>query len=430
MVAVAGQLAVRTGFAQPPELSFMPHRDFAVGENPSSVATGDFNFDGHADIAVANSRSESISLLLGDGAGSFSAAEPQLFEAGVPSAIEVSDVDLDSRLDLVVTSDVDGTVTVLLGNGDATFQERSRTRVGNGPEGLMLADFDNDGVPDVATADAFGDTVTILLGQGNGDLRPSSTLLVGEGPCGIAGGDLDLDGFRDLVVSLGVENVVVVLLGNGDGSFRNRCTGDCGGDGRVTVDELVRGVNLALGNPAVTACPAFDTNADGLITVNELVRGVNSALDGCTGGALEAGAAPAALLVDDFTGDGVPDVVAANEGSDFISVLMGFGDGTFDTPQDFPVGALARGLVAADFDGDEKLDLATAHRLTNSVSVLLGRGDGTFGPPQSFGVNEAPTGGLTCEGIGAADFNGDGLADVVTANEGSDDVSVLINQTE
>lgn len=59
------------------------------------------------------------------------------------------------------------------------------------------------------------------------------------------------------------------------------CVGDCNGDGEVTVDELVRGVNIALGNAALSVCPALDGDADGMVAINELVRAVGHALSGC-----------------------------------------------------------------------------------------------------------------------------------------------------
>jgi hypothetical protein len=59
------------------------------------------------------------------------------------------------------------------------------------------------------------------------------------------------------------------------------CTGDCDGEGTVTIAELIRGVNIALGTAAIDACPSFDVNGDGAVTVNELIVGVNAALDGC-----------------------------------------------------------------------------------------------------------------------------------------------------
>jgi Ca2+-binding EF-hand superfamily protein len=59
------------------------------------------------------------------------------------------------------------------------------------------------------------------------------------------------------------------------------CTGDCNGDGAVTVEELVQMVNIALGSTGVTDCSAGDANRDGRITIEEVVTAVNRALNGC-----------------------------------------------------------------------------------------------------------------------------------------------------
>ena len=59
------------------------------------------------------------------------------------------------------------------------------------------------------------------------------------------------------------------------------CAGDCDGGGTVTVDELIKGVNIALGAAGIELCPPFDTNGSNTVTVDELVKGVNSALGGC-----------------------------------------------------------------------------------------------------------------------------------------------------
>jgi hypothetical protein len=102
--------------------------------------------------------------------------------------------------------------------------------------------------------------------------------------------------------------------------------------------------------------------------------------------------------------------------------LLGQGDGTFSTAQDFAVSADARGITAGDFNGDGHLDLATANA-NATVSILLGQGDGTFATAQDFGVGAGP------ESITGGDFNGDGRLDLATANFSADTVSILINTT-
>lgn len=426
LAVLIGLGSVDSAFAQ--TLAFASRLDVSVGESPTAVAAGDFNRDGKSDLVVADHGSADVSVLLAVGDGTFERGETVVIEDAVPSALAVALVDGDRRPDLIVASDVDSTVIVFLGNGDGTFQERSRTLVGNGPEGLVTADFNGDGFVDVATADTFGDTISIALGNGDGTLQAARSFPAGVGPCGIDAADLNGDGVTDVVVTLWIEGTVLALAGDGAGAIRNRCVGDCNRDGRVTVDELVRGVNLALGAPTAE-CPTFDRNADGLVTIDELVGAVNSALNGCSLDGFLAGESPAGVAVRDVDGDEMADIVVANEGSEFVSVLKGFGNGTFDTSQDFALGGSTRGVAVADFNLDGIPDIVAADPATDSVFVLPGSGDGTFGRALTWLVHDAPSGGLSCQGIAVGDFNMDGLPDVATANNGSADVSVLLNQS-
>lgn len=144
----------------------------------------------------------------------------------------------------------------------------------------------------------------------------------------------------------------------------------------------------------------------------------------------EVGISPASVAAADLSGDGKADLAVTNQGSPdgftfTISVLMNEGDGTFQEAVDYEVGRFPQGIVAKDLDGDGRLDLA----VTNSdpqegspiVSVLKNRGDGTFRAPVNFGVEGDP-GSIT-----AKDFNGDGKADLATANYFDNTVSVLAN---
>ena len=78
---------------------------------------------------------------------------------------------------------------------------------------------------------------------------------------------------------------LAALLGTGlAGTANAQCAGDCNGDGTVAINELIVGVNIALGSAQVSACSSFDTNGDGMVAINELIAAVNNALGGCTAG--------------------------------------------------------------------------------------------------------------------------------------------------
>ena len=129
---------------------------------------------------------------------------------------------------------------------------------------------------------------------------------------------------------------------------------------------------------------------------------------------------PDALVAGDFNGDGRTDLAVANYGSNDVSVLLGNGDGTFQTQVTYAVGTDPSALVAGDFTGDGRTDLAVANLGSNDVSVLLGNGDGTFQTQVTYAVGSAP------DALVAGDFTGDGRTDLAVANHGSNDVSVLL----
>src|SRR5262249_42759557 len=137
------------------------------------------------------------------------------------------------------------------------------------------------------------------------------------------------------------------------------------------------------------------------------------------------GRAPVALVANDFRGNGILDLAVVDNcaltatpsnpcaASDFaVSVLLGNGDGTFQTAVNYPVGtnpvALASGAFHTSSSG--RLDLAVVNQGANTVSILLGNGDGTFGTKTDFAVGASPS------GVAAADFNNDGFNDLAVTN--------------
>ena len=173
-----------------------------------------------------------------------------------------------------------------------------------------------------------------------------------------------------------------------------------------------------------------DFNGDGKIdvaTVGNTTGAVNVLIgngDGTFGAPVAYATLPgvpiiAAIATGDFNGDGKTDLAVASLNSSKIAILLGNGDGTFQSAVGFSAANTSLSIVVADFNGDGKADLATAN--AGSISVLLGNGDGTFQPvlPYSTGVTSQ------IQWLATADFNGDGKADLLTANSSSASISVL-----
>jgi hypothetical protein len=231
-----------------------PGSPFRVGSMPWSVALGDVNGDGRLDIVTANSSDNTVSVLLGDGAGRFEAAPTAPFNVGPgPNAVALGDVNGDGKLDLVTANVGGNTVTVLLGDGAGGFAAAAGSpfAVGGAPPDLALGDFNGDGKLDIVTANSGGNTVSLLLGNGSGGFAAAtgSPFSVGSTPGRVALGDLNGDGKLDLVATGSGDNTVTVLLGDGAGGFTAAASspfpvgstpvgvalGDVNGDGKLDI---------------------------------------------------------------------------------------------------------------------------------------------------------------------------------------------------
>ena len=342
---------------------FASLQTYATGTNPYSIAVGDFRGVGITDLAVANNSDGTVSVLLGNGDGTFATAKD--YKVGnSPYAVAMGDFNGDGIPDLVAANYGDDTVTVLLGVGDGTFLPQTPVAAGSMPSAVAVGDFNKDGILDIAVADYSGGpgSVSILLGNGNGTFQAAKSTTVGNSPYGIALADFNGDGLLDVVTANFGSNNASVLLGNGDGTFQ------------TAVPYVV-----ASGGSNAYGVAVGDFNADGLPDIAIASTGnVSVFLNQGTGlfsaaVGYPAGTGAYAIAVGDFNLDGKADLAVANVNSQNLSILMGAGDGTFGSPGNTLAGGTPQAVAVGDFNGDGRPDFASAVTGTsNYAAVLLG----------------------------------------------------------
>jgi hypothetical protein len=246
--------------------SLAGRQDFPTAENPVSVALADLNGDGRLDIVTASAKSYAngrVSVLLATSDGKFSTHVD--YTAGLAtSAVAVGDVNNDGKLDIVAANEgADGgwSMSIFLGKGDGTFAAKVDYTSGGGPTSVALGDVNYDGNLDIVTSNAMaGYTVTVMLGKGDGTFPTHTDYETIDYTTEVALGDLNGDGWLDIAVSNGWGNATSIFLGKGDGTFGARA------------DYAPGGQCLALG----------DLNGDGrLDVVSNSSAGVSTLLGSC-----------------------------------------------------------------------------------------------------------------------------------------------------
>lgn len=393
----------------------------------------DVNGNGADDLVMFGNGE--VRVRLGDGAGGFGPAS-RFASSGAPMA--AIDFDRDGVIDLVLSK---GRSLVLdRGRGDGTFVAPSLTPAdpAGGYYSMAVGDFDGNQSLDVALASmrwGSESSVQLMRGDGTGALAaPVVTALPShetEGYSPPVSHDLDGDGLSDLVLPLGPHGVGV-LRGTRDGHFEVSVfpagsagvvgLGDFDGDG---IPDLVAGDDARV-------------EVDGQLQPGALylLRGLGA---GQFAPAVSTEIDPVArsLAVDDFNGDGIPDVAVLSNADTYftpgaLDVLLGTGEGGFEPP--IRSASSIKGLtamVAGDFNGDAIPDLVltnagynNAYPVDASLRVQLGNGDGTFGPELRVPAPKGSAGLWSVWSMIAADADGDGRLDVITANSWFD-VSVF-----
>jgi hypothetical protein len=185
--------------------------EFATGTTPAAVAVADLNGDKKPDLIVANSGSNSVSVLLGKGDGTLE-AQSEYATGAKPQAVALGDLNGDGKTDVVSANTEANTVSVLLGNGDGTLKSKVDYATGTAPSGVAIGDFNADKQLDLVTANAGANTASLLLGKGDGTFEKKQDFTTGTKPQAVATADLNGDGKLDLVSANTEANTVSVLL--------------------------------------------------------------------------------------------------------------------------------------------------------------------------------------------------------------------------
>jgi len=351
-----------------------PGSPVAVGGDPHIVAVGDFNGDGFPDLAVANANDNTISVLLGNGHGGFTPAPGSPISVGTgPLSVAAGDFSNNGILDLAVANFTGNDVTILLGNGDGTFTPASGSPITDGsvsggePSSIVVGDFNRDGNLDLAIANYDDNTVSVLLGEGNGTFTPApgSPISVGSEPYALATGDFTGNGKTDLAVANFGDNTVSVLLGNGSGGF----TAAPGSP--ISVGS--QPTSIAVGDFNGDVKPDLAVTNSNSNNVSVLLGNGDGSFTAASGSPISVGSDPSAVVAADFNGDGKQDLAVSGFDSNNVSLLLGNGDGTFTPASDSPlaVGKGPAAVAVGDFNGDGKSDLVVSNSTDNTLSVLL-----------------------------------------------------------
>ena len=332
---------------------------FAITTHASTPAIGDFNHDGHLDVAYAGFYQSGpfpeqlISLTAGDGKGDFSTLGQNIVMNS--ESLAAGYYNADTNADLASVDGID--LQVLIGNGDGTFKSPAKYDAGSNPVFVMQRDLNGDGKKDLLVVNEGSDDISVLLGNGDGSFRTQKRFPAGTHPVWAVLGDFNRDGKLDVAVA--TASGVSILLGNGDGTFKPEHSFPANG-------ALTQIAQASLRQDGIECIVGIDAVSRKFVVLPGVGDGTFA-----TPVVFPTDRVPQSIAVGDFNADGAPDVVFAGTSLNFPN----------------PDGA-AQGVVLFYNQGGDSVTLSSNHTtLKANQSVTL-----SVRVSPSFGGLGAPTG--------------------------------------
>ena len=386
------------------------------------------NQDGLPDaILLANQTAGEVEVMLNRGAAGFSPPAPYRAGGGLSAQVDdsagepASIISQDGTVgvaavpmaggtppDLVALDAGSNTLGTLAGLGNGQFANAVALPTSGPTLAVRTADFNGDALADLAVLGANG--LSIWLSNGEGGFTDVASYNVGPDPTGLAIANLNGSRTPDLLVGNAFGDVLV-LLGEGNGQFQSPQPGD-------------RRVGLAVGYSSVNGSPTFvfvDHGRDRIVVQNGPHGPLSALADRSTGLLV-----PGAPVLADLAGNGIEDLIVPNSGGDNVLVYPGLPDGGFgpalDDGNGFFTGTNPVAVVVADVNGDGRPDLIIANKGSNDVSILLNEpaaGGFTFEPGPRLNAGVGPVALLY------GNFTGNSVSDILVSDSGSKDLMLL-----
>jgi len=351
-----------------------------VGRSPGSVEAGDFNNDKFIDLAIASETDSTVTILLGNGKGSFAEAAGSPFFAGPqPNDIAIKDFNNDGNSDLAFANHEHKFLTVLLGNGKGNFAAAAKSpfRVEGIPHthGIATGDFNRDRRPDLVTDSWGNDNVEVLFGDSVHLFKtPGVFFKVGTRPYQrLRVADVNGDGADDILTTNTEANNVTILLSDGKGGF-DEASGSPYPCGDAPFGISIGDLN-ADGKPdlAIINSPGSMAAGKGKNGLTVLLGDGKGKFTTMKGSPYESGKIPNRIAIGDTNGDGVNDIITSDNDDNKIYLFLMNRNGTVLSQSSITVGNHPKGIVIADLNSDGKSDIAVCNQLDNDISIIISR---------------------------------------------------------